>query len=256
MKIIIVDDEITSLQSFLSEIINNNNIEYRFFKDEIDSIKSYVKSNDITCAFLDINMPGLNGIVLASELIKINNDIKILFVTGLDVTQSSLPQSITSNVLGFIYKPYTYNDVAKYINIITNIKPQLVCKMFNSFECFINGNVVMFTSNKSKELFALLLTYNGRSLSMSDAISQLWPDRDIDKAKILYRDAVWRLRKTLDEYNIHNVSFQRGLLMLDKSNISCDYWDYLNGTNDNVKGIFLKSYDWAIDYLNSVNSDV
>ncbi len=56
--------------------------------------------------------------------------------------------------------------------------------------------------------------------------------------------------------NIHNVSFQRGLLMLDKSNISCDYWDYLNGTNDNVKGIFLKSYDWAIDYLNSVNSDV
>ena len=91
---------------------------------------------------------------------------------------------------------------------------------------------------------------------MSDAISQLWPDRDIDKAKILYRDAVWRLRKTLDEYNIHNVSFQRGLLMLDKSNISCDYWDYLNGTNDNVKGIFLKSYDWAIDYLNSVNSDV
>lgn len=256
MKIIIVDDEITSLQSFLSEIITTTGIEYKFFKDDIDTIKSYVRNNDITCAFLDINMPSLNGLALADELININNSIKIVFVTGLDVKMDSISPAIATNVLGFIYKPYTYDDIVKYINILNNIKPVLVCKMFNSFECFINNSVVEFSSCKSKELFALLLTYNGKSLSMNDAISQLWPDKDIDKAKILYRDAVWRLRKTLSEYNINNVSFERAKLLLDKNNISCDYWDYLNGNDIKIKGIFLKSYDWALEYLNEINNDI
>ena len=34
---------------------------------------------------------------------------------------------------------------------------------------------------------------------MEQAITALWPDKPLEKSKILYRDAVWRLRQTLKE---------------------------------------------------------
>ena len=248
MNIIIVDDEISSLQTFLTEIIDIKDIEYKFFYDNKDNIISYVKDNKIKSAFLDINMPNINGIDLACELIKIDPNFKIVFVTGLNTTKNDLPSEIVNNVLGFIYKPYDYNDIKHYINIIGNTLVKLEVTMFNSFDCFINGNVVNFSSSKSKELFALLLTYDGKILEMNDAISQLWPDKDIEKSKKLYRDAVWRLRKTLDEIKFNCVTFKRGELILNKNNIECDYWDYLKGNKSKYNELFCKSYDWAIDY--------
>lgn len=67
--------------------------------------------------------------------------------------------------------------------------------MFNTFDCFLNSKVINFLSYKSKELFALLLAYNEKILEMNEAISQLWPNKDIDKSKKLYRNAGWRLKK-------------------------------------------------------------
>lgn len=84
---------------------------------------------------------------------------------------------------------------------------------------------------------------------MSDAITQLWPDYDLDKAKILYRDAVWRLRKTLKDIGFKCVLFFQGSLGLRKENIQCDFWDYLEGKNNDFYGEFLKSFDWSIEYL-------
>ena len=248
MKIIIVDDEIISLQLFLTQIINNNKVEYKFFKDNEDEILKYIHDNKIDACFLDINMPNINGIELAKRIINHNPDMKIIFVTGLSTTINDLDDILKPNTLGFIYKPYDYNDIKHYINIIGNTLVKLEVTMFNSFDCFINGNVVNFSSSKSKELFALLLTYDGKILEMNDAISQLWPDKDIEKSKKLYRDAVWRLRKTLDEIKFNCVTFKRGELILNKNNIECDYWDYLKGNKSKYNELFCKSYDWAIDY--------
>ena len=111
--------------------------------------------------------------------------------------------------------------------------------MFDTFDCFIGNKRVSFSSSKSKELFALLLSYNGRTLTMNDAISQLWPDGDAEKSKILYRDAVWRLRKVLNDIDIHCIEWGRGALSLDKGMIECDYWDYrmrLLGLSHNRQG--------------------
>ena len=248
MKIIIVDDEITSLQTFLTEIINDTEIEYKFFKDNKNEILKYIDENNINACFLDINMPNINGIDLAKSIIDINSNIKIVFVTGLNTTINDLPIELKQNTLGFIYKPYDFNDLKHYINLITNSTVKLEVKMFNSFDCFINGKVVNFSSSKSKELFALLLAYNGKILEMNDAISQLWPDKDIDKSKKLYRDAVWRLRKILEEIQFNCITFKRGELVLDKTNIICDYWEYLENGKSNHTGIFCKSYDWGLDY--------
>lgn len=248
MKVIAVDDEISSLQIFLKEIVSLDSLECRFFKDDERRILDYVNHNEVSASFIDVNMPGINGIDLAKKLLDIHPGMKIVFVTGINLTEKDLPSKIKSSVLGFIYKPYTFLDVKQYIDLISDSCSYMEVKTFNSFDCFLDGEAIRFSSSKSKELFALLIAYNGKILEMNDAISQLWPDVPLDNAKKLYRDAVWRLRKTLSEYNFSCVSFSRAQLALLKSRIHCDYWDFLKTGEGNYNGIFCKSYDWALDY--------
>lgn len=249
MKIIVVDDEITALQAFLSEIIGEDGVEYKFFKDSERDIIDYVCENNTDAAFLDIAMPNINGVELARKLIGLNRKIKIVFITGSDIKESDLPTDVAQNTSGFLYKPYDSAVLTRLLSEIRERTRVLKVKAFGSFDCFIDGKIVRFSSAKSKELFALLIAYNGKSLTMSDAISQLWSDMEIEKSKKLYRDAVWRLRKTLSDICFPCVEFQRALLFLDRSDISCDYWDFLSSGKGEYAGEFMKSYDWSVDYL-------
>lgn len=248
INIIVVDDEVNALHDFLNQIISYNEVNYRFFKDDADAIREYVKNNQINGAFLDINMPGINGIELAKKLVKINRDIRIAFVTGLNVTKEDLPKEILNNVIDIVYKPYTIDHINIALNKISDSASILEVKMFGDFDCFINKRLVKFSSSKSKELFALLLVYNGKSLSMNNAITALWPDKDLEKSKKLYRDAVWRLRETLNEIGFNCVEFGRANLSLNKENIHCDYYDYLSGKDKKYHEEFLNSYEWSLPY--------
>lgn len=249
MKIIVVDDEMSALHVFLNEIIEEQNVEYKFYRDDEVAILNYVAKNGVDAAFLDVNMPNVNGIELAQKLIQIAPALKLIFITGLSITEKDLPESVREHTLGFMYKPYNVQTLMRLLSLIENKKRILKVEMFDTFDCFIDNKNVRFSSAKSKELFALLIAYNGKTLTMSDAISQLWPDGDVEKCKILYRDAVWRLRKTLRDIDVNCIEWRRASLSLNKSLISCDYWQYLLTGKGNYRGEFCKSYDWSVYYL-------
>lgn len=253
MKVIVVDDEFSSISHFLNKIIGHWDADYHFFNDDEEKILSYAKNNRIDGAFLDIYMPHIDGVSLAKKLVKIHSDIKIVFITGGNLGLDDLDEKIKDNVIGFIYKPIDEIKLSNFLLEIEDKRKEMTVKTFGSFDCFMNGNIVRFSSSKSKELFALLIALNGKSLTMSQAITYLWPDKDIDRAKILYRDAVWRLRQTLNEINFKCVEFMRALLILDKHNIKCDYYDFLEGNVDLYNNEFLTSYDWSIGFESSLN---
>lgn len=245
MKVLVVDDEIRSLHSFLDQVVDKIDVDFHFLRDDENAILTYCKNNEIQGAFLDINMPGINGIDLAKKIVQINPKTKIVFITGLNVSMANIPEPVRSSVLGITYKPIDVTSVEHYLALIKNVTPKLSVYMFGNFDCFISNRVVVFPSNKSKELFALLLIKNGKSLSMEQAISYLWPDKDVNKAKILYRDAVWRLRSLLKSISFECIDFQRALLVLDKTDIECDYYDFLNGKKSLYKEQFMEEYEWA-----------
>jgi two-component SAPR family response regulator len=253
MRIIVVDDEINALNVFLGQIITNQQVEYRFFKDDPEAILKYCRSNYLDGAFLDISMPNINGFDLARKIVEIVPDIKISFITGLVITNADIPDDLKKNTIGIIYKPYKVIELERHLNLFGERKQTLVVKMFGSFECFMNGRVIAFTSSKSKELFALLLALRGKSLSMGDAITALWPDKDLDKSKRLYRDAVWRLRETLNEINFPCVTFGRAILTLDTQNIECDYYDFMAGKGVYYNGEFLTSYEWSLPFQDELD---
>lgn len=248
MKIVVIDDEMYALQSFLSEIIDVD-VDCKFFKDDEAAVLDYVAKNSVDAVFSDVGMPNINGFDLAEKLIDLRADIPIVFITGMSVTASDLSEKVRANTLGFLYKPYNADRLQELLNVIKKRTRQLHVTMFNSFDCFVDGRLVLFSSAKSKELLALLFAYDGASLDMTDAIDHLWPNSTAEKAKILYRNAVFRLRKTLAEIGVNCVSFGRALLTLDKTHVQCDYWDYLHTGVGDYRGEFCKNYYWSIDYL-------
>lgn len=250
MNIIIVDDEIQALHTFLDQMLVKSSIDfhYKFFIAEEKPILDYSKDNQVEAAFLDVNMGVFSGFDLAMKLIEINPHIRIIFVTGYNINKEDIPPNIVNNTFGIIHKPYSYLDIEEAIRSIANLQSKLKIEMFPHFDAFINGELVTFSSNNAKELFAYIIANNGKSVTMEDAITALWPDKEIEKAKISYRDAVWRLRQTLKEINFECVSFNRALLVLNKDNIECSYFDYLEGKKKYHNEEFLTNYEWSLPF--------
>ncbi len=248
MKIVVIDDEMYALQSFLNEVIDCD-VECRFFKDDERAVLDYLAKNTVDAVFSDVSMPKIDGLELAEKIVALGKNIPLVFITGTNLTAEGLTESVREHTLGFLYKPYNANKLRAYLNLINKRTPLLQVRTFEGFDCFTDGRIVTFSSAKSKELFALLIAYNGNSLTMSDAIAHLWGDNDVEKAKILYRNAVFRLRKTLSEVGVNCVSFGRAVLTLDKANVTCDFWDFLKTGKGNYHGEFMRGYDWSIEYL-------
>lgn len=249
-KIIIVDDELSSIQKIISILIDQFNLSVCMFKEEPFSSLEYVKNNNVSATFLDINMPLINGIELAEKLISIDTNIKIVFITGYVFDKNYLINKFKDNLLGIISKPFTKDEFKKILEKINSDTNNYFLHTFGNFDLMINNIPINFYSKKSKELLALLVDRNGSNVTMEEAICALWPDMDIDKSKILYRDAVWKLRKVLKENSLENlVVFQRALLHINKI-ITCDYWEMLKGNKTLYNGLYLTSYEWSLETQN------
>jgi two-component system, LytTR family, response regulator len=257
MKVIVVDDEIASLSTFLAHLIDKSEVEYQFFQNNPKAAISYAALNKVDGAFLDINMPEMNGVDLAKELIKRVPSIKIVFITGYTYDVDEIKKSLGDNLLGFGYKPFDSTLINHFLQEISfqSKKPKIFAKTFGPFDLFVNQSPVRFSSSKSKELLALLVVYRGSMLTMDDCIGHLWPEKDLDLAKLLYRDAIWRLRKSLKEAGLlFLVNFARGSSSLCVDCLDCDYWSYLKKKDGNYHGSFLPGYDWSMEYQDELDA--
>ena len=257
MKIIVVDDETDALSNFLLHVLDSD-IEYKMFSGDPFLALEYVRTNHVDAAFLDINMPKINGVELAERLIKINGAIRIVFISGYTQDEKVIRTKLGSCLSGFCYKPYSADKLFVFLRRIaaeTGNSRRVFFRAFGTFELFIDDKAVKFSSTKSKELLALLADKNGSYLSMSEAITCLWPDKNAEHAKILYRDAVWRLRQSLKLAGLGGlVVFARAQLNINKNCVRCDYWDFLTGKNQNLySGVYMSNYDWSLETQNKLD---
>lgn len=251
MKVLIVDDDLVSLSCFLEPLANEYTIEYKFFKENPLDTLTYIKENDVDGVFISTELSSMSGIVLARNLLEIKKELKLVLICPASCDKKlEFDDEFKANLLGICNKPLDIQQIEGYLKYMeAHKKKKIIIQTFGSFDVFIDEQIVKFKSAKSKELLALLITYNGKSLNMSDAICHLWPDKNIELSKRLYRDAIWKLRKTMIEYGIgHIIDFKRAQLFLHKENITCDYWEYLAQDNTKYNGVFLPSYDWSIEF--------
>ena len=194
-----IDDqeEITDLmQMMLTKIAPNGiHLTAENILDALELLENY----DVQIVFLDIEMPGIDGLESARILNEKFDDINIIFVTG--HPEYSL-EAFYVHPSGFITKPVCESDIIHELNNlrypidIDKIPMKVQCE---PFAIFMKGKPFEFNRDRTIELFAYLVYKQGAFCTNGELLGILW-DGDPNKQGHL-RQLVLDMRKCLSNIN-------------------------------------------------------
>lgn len=252
MRVLCVDDERLIMEDMVTICLELPEVsEAKGFTSASDALQ-WLKSNSADIAFLDIDMPDMNGLALAAKIKTISPDTAIIFVTGYS---EYAVDAFSLRASGYLLKPVTKEAVAKDIAYMLSLKApkqnqQIMIKTFGSFEVFKDGQTVKFKIAKCKELLAYLVDRQGSSVSRAELSAILWEDRLYDRKQQKQLDVYIRaLKDTLSEYAISEIfEMQRGTLRVVPENFTCDAYLFFAGEPNAVnayRGEYMSAYSWA-----------
>ena len=252
MRIIAVDDEKIALESLsdaIKAIVTEDEVvSFRYPEDALD----YAKENVCDIAFLDVEMAGMSGVDLASELKKYNSEINIVFCTGYGNYRDA---AFDLHASGYLMKPITPEKVKRELeNLRRPIfeKRRLKVQTFGNFEAYIDGKPLDFKYRRTKELLAYLIDRAGAMCTVGEIIGILFEDEGgrEDYFQKLRRD----LLSTLEDAGCESaIVHKRGMLGVVVSEIQCDYYDCLSNKKDFAScyfGEYMAQYSFA-EYTNA-----
>ena len=107
-RVLIVDDD-NGIRFTLEGIIEDEGYSVRGAQDGYQAIE-LVKENNFHWVFLDIRMPGLNGLETYLEIKKISPDSKVVMMTGFSV-EALVKEALEEGVYAVLYKPLPVEQV-------------------------------------------------------------------------------------------------------------------------------------------------
>lgn len=118
MKCIIVDDEFPAREELKYFVCRHSGMEFiAEFTNSIDAF-DYLQehSHEIELIFLDINMPELSGIRLAKIVRKLNQNVKIVFVTA---HRDYAVDAFEIQAFDYLLKPYSEERIERLLDRVT-----------------------------------------------------------------------------------------------------------------------------------------
>lgn len=197
-------------------------------------------------AFLDIEMPGTNGLELAEKLLAINNGIEIIFVTAYE--QYAL-EAFRVNALDYLLKPLSFEDVQKAVARVSKRKglsavfPETPLHnghihCFGRFSVYSAADIhpVKWRTSKAEELFAFMLQSRDQEVSKWKISETLWPECDTNKISIYLHTTIYKMKKVLTAANItFNFTFANGCYKLILPHILVDVEEFDNAVNPDIR---------------------
>ena len=114
IRILIVDDE-PDVTFTLKEGLEEEGFQIDIFNDPLE-VLSYFKAGQYDMLLLDVNMQKLNGFELYRELKKIDNIVKICFITAFEFYYDEFRRVFPKlNVRCFARKPIAIDELAKIL---------------------------------------------------------------------------------------------------------------------------------------------
>lgn len=210
LKAVIVDDE-RLVSNFLKIQLEQTGLAYvidQFQKPstalcEIPNLKPDV-------VLLDIEMPGMNGIELATKLLNVYSDTEIVFVTA--YSQYAI-EAFKLNAVHYLLKPAEDDDIRVALERVIDKRKkhpspaphkQLRFELLGHFKVLQNGQEVRlkWSTVKVEELFALMLMYRNSGIGKWQITERLWSNVDLKKAEQNLYTSIYRLKKILIENNL------------------------------------------------------
>lgn len=270
MKAILVDDErlaLTFLENQLKKVSDFDIVNtYTFF--DFEEEKEIL--NDLDVAFLDIEMPEKSGIQLAEQMLEINPQLTIVFVTAYD---KYAVQAFDLHALDYILKPVRPERLKQTIErIVEKVQIEEVPRTNQEFievqvlnEFSIKENEIQWRTSRAQELFLYLLHHEGKTIPKAKLIELLWSDFEVERAYSQLYTTIYHIRKALSSLsNYFTLKNSQDGYVLETNNVKIDAneWEHLivhaptlneqtldwyENVMKNYKGTFLEAYDylWA-----------
>lgn len=202
-------DDVLSIAQQIRDLMTEIDPEGRHYAESDPAeVQRLVKEIKPDLIWLDIEMPGYNGLELAAEIQTILPDTNIVFVTGYS---KYAVDAFGMHVSGYVMKPVTKERLMDEIANL-RIPPKkehgdealLRVQCFGNFEVFGPGGIVKFGRSLSKEAFAYLIDRRGAGCTVAEICSILWEDRTADKGlKSQCRVIMGALKKDLERTRVY-----------------------------------------------------
>jgi DNA-binding response OmpR family regulator len=112
--ILIVDDD-PDMTSIFSLGLQDEGFEVYAYNDPLDAISEF-RPNFYDLLLVDINMPKMNGIDLSRQLLELDSNVKICFITAGDANVEVLRELYPTRDIGcFIKKPVTIDQLVRRV---------------------------------------------------------------------------------------------------------------------------------------------
>lgn len=264
LKAIIIDDERPAIRELEYLLTSYQNIMILGKYTNPEMALKEIESKKPNVIFLDINMPQINGMDLASEITNMDPKADIIFVTAYD---SYAVEAFDINATDYLLKPIKKERLEQTIKKIVakhsifDSGRKLIIKSFGDLRISWEDHApIKWRTEKTKELYAFLLHNCGKSVSKYEIIDAVWPHTDPEKAEHQLHNGIYYIRRKLEEYGIprnsillsgnycltlFNVHFDRAFVdeYLYK-NINSLPLNVLQRLEEEYSGSYFDQYDW------------
>lgn len=171
--------------------------------------------------FLDVEMPGINGIELAEHVTDQLPHTQFVFVTAF---RNYAVEAFELNAVDYLVKPALQSQVERAIGRVlqrtvqrqTLKEPHAAQSRIRAFGLWevrtpLRDEIIKWRTAKVEELLAYLVYYRGIVVRKSELIDTLWPDCDLRTADNNLHTTVYKLKKTLKEQAVDiSITFSGG----------------------------------------------
>ena len=252
MNILVVDDEYFALElmkSALEAVAGRSTI---YLCNDVDGAIKTARAEKIDVAFLDIHMPGKDGIELARELKILHPKVNIVFATGFS---EYMKAGIDLRMSGYIMKPVTPEAVKTELENLRNPiewseEKRIKILTFGNFDVFVDGAPLKFERKQAKEILAYLVDKRGTSATFAELAAVLWEDEEYDRTKQKNLQVyIASLIKSLHAVDVKDLILKnRQGILLNTKIVDCDYYRFLEGDARAINsfvGQYMSAYSWA-----------
>ena len=243
MRIIYVDDEqfaLDKLERLLGAV--EPEAEKRGFLRAQEAM-AFAETNAIDVALLDINMRVLDGVTMAKRLQSLYPRVNIIFCTGY---AEYMPDALAMYCSGYLMKPITEADLRTALEklrypVVENEK-RVELRCFGNFDVLCDGKPVAFKYKKTRELLAYLTDRGGAEATTQEIMAAIFEESKPSYFSNIRLD----LLDTFAALGVPEVvSTAYGRMRVVREQVSCDYFDFLDGKNAAFRGEYMTQYSFA-----------
>jgi len=228
IRIAAVDDEMHVLKRFERMALKISELELCGLFESGEQLLNYLKEHSLDAIFLDIEMPEVNGLVLSQQILDLDENIEIIFLTAFN---QYAVEAFELQAVDYIMKPLKKERLDKTVMRLLKSKTKVsklgkpFVQCFGSFEVFLNGEAMVWKNSKAKEILAFLIHKNGVPVNWERIADAVWPDYNFEKAQTNLHANTYLLRKQLAKEGITQIlEGSRGNYRIIIEKVSCDLY--------------------------------